>query len=73
MSVISFAHIFSCSEGCLFILFVVSFAVPKLLVRSHLFIFVFISITLYSRRCDPDNFSLAFALAEINIATLAFF
>ena len=39
---------FSHSEGCLFILFIVSFAVQKLLsfIRSHLFIFVFISITL---------------------------
>ena len=38
----SFANIFSHSEGCLFILFMVSFAVQKLLsfIRSHLFIFV---------------------------------
>ena len=44
----SFANIFSYSEDCLFVLFMVSFAVQKLLsfVRSHLFIFVFISITL---------------------------
>ena len=43
-----FANIFSHSEGYLFILFIVSFAVQKLLsfIRSHLFIFVFISITL---------------------------
>ena len=43
-----FANIFSHSVGCLFILFMVSFAVQKLLslIRSHLFIFVFISITL---------------------------
>ena len=43
-----FANIFSHSEGCLFILFMVSFALQKLLsfVRSHLFIFVFISLTL---------------------------
>ena len=48
LSVVSFAIIFSHSEGCLFILFVVSFAVQKLLslIRSHLFIFVFISIAL---------------------------
>ena len=39
MSVVSFAIIFSCSEGCLFTLFIVSFAVKKLLslIRSHLF------------------------------------
>ena len=41
----SFAIIFSHSEGCLFILFIVSFAVQKLLslIRSHLFSFVFIT------------------------------
>ena len=46
--VVSFAIIFSHSEGCLFTLLVVSFAVQKLLslIRSHLFTFVFISITL---------------------------
>ena len=46
LSVVSFAIIFSYSEGCLFILFIVSFAVQKhlRLIRSHLF--VFISITL---------------------------
>ena len=45
---VSFAIIFSHSDGCLFILFIVSFAVQKLLslIRSHLFTLVFISITL---------------------------
>ena len=39
LSVASFANIFSLSEGCLFVLFMVSFAVQKLLtfIRSHLF------------------------------------
>ena len=48
LSVASFANIFSHSDGCLFILFMVSFAVQKRLsfIRSHLFIFVFISISL---------------------------
>ena len=48
LSVISFAIIFSHSEGCLFTLLIVSFAVQKLLslIRFHLFVFVFISITL---------------------------
>ena len=48
LSVASFASIFSHSEGCLFVFFMVSFAVQKLLsfIRSHLFIFVFIFITL---------------------------
>ena len=46
--VVSFAFIFSHSEGCLFTLLIVSFAVQKLLslIRSHLFTFVFISISL---------------------------
>ena len=50
LSVISFAIIFSNSEGYLFTLFIVSFAVQKLLalIRSHLFILVFIPITLGS-------------------------
>ena len=48
LSVASFAIIFSHSEGCLFTLLIVSFVVQKLLslIRSHLFIFAFISITL---------------------------
>ena len=48
LSVVSFAIIFSHSEGCLFTLLIVSFAVQKLLnlIRSLLFTFVFISITL---------------------------
>ena len=46
--VASFANIFSHSVGCLFLLFMVSFAVKKLLsfIRFHLFICVFISIYL---------------------------
>ena len=48
LSVVSFAIIFSHSEGCLLILLIVSFALQKLLgfMKSHLFIFVFISIIL---------------------------
>ena len=48
LSVTLFANIFSHSVGYLFILFMVSFAVPKILslIRTHLFIFVFISIIL---------------------------
>ena len=48
LSVVSFAIIFSHSEGYIFTLLIVSFAVQKLLslIRSHLFTFVFISITL---------------------------
>ena len=45
LPVVSFAIIFSHSEGCLFTLLIISFAVQKLLsfIRSHLFIFAFIS------------------------------
>ena len=48
LSVGSFANIFFQSAGCLFIVFIVSFAVQKLisLIRSHVFIFAFISIAL---------------------------
>ena len=48
LSVVSFAIVFSHYESCLFTLFIVSFAVQKLLslIRSHLFTFVFIYITL---------------------------
>ena len=45
LSVVSFAIIFIHSEGCLFTLLIVFFVVQKLLslIRSHLFIFAFIS------------------------------
>ena len=48
LSLVSFAIIFSHSEGSLFTLLIVSFAVKKLLslIRSHLFTFVFISLIL---------------------------
>ena len=44
LSVALFANIFSHLVGCLFTLFMVSFAMQKLLslIRSHLFIFIFI-------------------------------
>ena len=50
LSVVSFAIIFSHSEGCFFTLLIVSFAVQKLLslIRSHLFTIAFISMTLGS-------------------------
>ena len=48
LSVVSFAIICSHSEGCLFTLLTLSFAVQNLLslIRFHLFTFVFISIIL---------------------------
>ena len=47
-SVASCANIFSHSEGCLFLLFTVSFVMQKLLslFRSHVLTFVFIKIIL---------------------------
>ena len=50
LSVTSFLIILSHSEGCLFTLLIVSFVVQKLLIliRSHLFIFAFISSILGS-------------------------
>ena len=49
LSIVSFAIIFSHSEGCfLTFFFLVYFVVQNLLnlIRSHIFIFVFISVTL---------------------------
>ena len=45
LSVVSFRIIFSHSEGCLFMLLIVSFVMQKLLIliRSYWFIFAFIS------------------------------
>ena len=44
--VASFANIFSQSIGCIFVLFMASFVVQKLVVWFALFIYAFISITL---------------------------
>ena len=46
LSVTSFTVIFSHSENCLFILFILSFAVQKLLsfIRFHLFVFISINL-----------------------------
>ena len=48
LPIASFANIFFYSEGYLFVLFMASFAAQKhlSLIKSHLFIFVFIYITL---------------------------
>ena len=48
LSVVSLAIIFAHSEGCIFTVLIVSFVMQKLLtlIRSHLFTFVFIFITL---------------------------
>ena len=60
-SIVSFAIIFSHSEGCLFTLLIVSSAVQKLisLIRSHLFTFVFIC---YSRRWVIEDLALIYVI-----------
>ena len=62
LSVVSFAIIFSHSEGCLFTLLIVSFAVQKFLslIRSHLFTFVFYFH--YSRRWVVEDLALVYVI-----------
>ena len=66
LSVVSFAIIFSHSESCLFTLFIVSFAMQKLLslIRSHLFTFVFISITLGDGSGEGNGTPLQYSCLE---------
>ena len=75
LSVVSFAIIFSHSEGSLFTLFIVSFAVQKLLslIRSCLFIFVIISITLGGSCCDVCQSALpTFSSRSFIVSSLTF-
>ena len=60
LSVALFAIIFSHSEGCLFLLFTVSFVVQNILslIRTHLFIFVF-SLH-YSQRWIKENLAVIY-------------
>ena len=60
LSVVSFAIIFSHSEGCLFTWLIVSFAVQKLLslIRSHLFTSYFC----YSRRWVIEDLALIYVI-----------
>ena len=86
LSIDSFANIFSHSEGCLFVLLIVSFAVQKLLnfFRFHLFIFVFIFITLgggsknillwfMSKSVLPVFFSKSFIVSSLTFRSLIHF
>ena len=86
LSVASFANIFSHSVGCRFVLFMVSFAVQKLLsfIKSHLFICVFISITLgdesqkvllqfMSNSVLPMFFSKSFIVSSLTFRSLIHF
>ena len=60
LSVVSFAILFTHSEGCLFNLLIVSFAVQKLfsLITSHLFSFYFC----YSRRWVIEDLALIYVI-----------
>ena len=86
MSVASFAIIFSHSEGCLFTLLIVSFAVPKLLhlIRSYLFIFCFHfqysgrwviedPAVIYVRECLPMVYSRSFIVSGLTFRSLIHF
>ena len=61
LSLVSFAIVYSHSDGCLFTLLIVSFAVQKLLslIRSHLFTFVFY---FHSRRWVIEDLALIYII-----------
>ena len=82
----SFANILSHSVGCLFILFIVSIVVQKLLslIRSHFFIFAFISfacrerpkkilVRLMSKRILPMLSSRSFVASSFKFRSLIHF
>ena len=85
MSVFSLAIIFFHSECCLFTLLKASFVVQKFLslIRSHLFIFAFISITLGGGHrgscCDlcqsvlPMFYSRSFIVSDLTFRSLIHF
>ena len=67
--VASFENIFSQFEGCLFIWFVVSLAVQKILsiIRSHLFIFVFIFTTVVNGWIKKDLATIYIKKYSVNV------
>ena len=84
LSVVSFANIFSISEGYLFILFMASFAVWKIyvLIRCHLFIFVYFYYSrrwikkdiavIYDKECSMFSFS-SFIVSSLIFRSLIHF
>ena len=70
LSVALFANIFSHSVGCLFILFMVSFAVQKLvsLIRSHLFIEMIIFNKVREKNNSPKTLSIFSRIAILLVA-----
>ena len=85
LSVVSFAIIFSHSEGCLFTLLIASFAVQKLLslIRSHLFTLVFIYhprkwaiedlALIYVIKCSAYVFLQEFIVSGLTFRSLIYF
>ena len=86
LSVVSFAIIFSHSEGCLFTLLIVSFVVQKLLIliRSHFFYFCFYfqysgrwviedPAVIYVRECLPMVYSRSFIVSGLTFRSLIHF
>ena len=73
LSVVSVAIIFSHSEGCLFTLLIVYFAVQKLLslIRSHLFTFFFYCH--YSRRWVIEDLALTYVECSDNVFLQEFY
>uniref|UniRef100_A0A8D0MRP3 Uncharacterized protein n=1 Tax=Sus scrofa TaxID=9823 RepID=A0A8D0MRP3_PIG len=80
LPVASFETIFSCSISCLFFFFFVSFAVKNLgsLIRSHWFIFAFISVSLGDRpektfvRLISENVLPMFSSRSLMVSCLMF-
>ena len=80
LSVASFEIIFSHSVNCLFVFLLVSFAVQKLvsLIRSHWFIFAFISVALGDRpektflRLMSENILPMFSSRSLMVSYLIF-
>ena len=62
LSVVSFAIIFSHSEGCIFTLFIVSFAVQKLLSLIEVPLVYFCFYFYYSRRCVIEDLALIYVI-----------
>ena len=60
MSVVSFVVIFSHSEGCLFLLFIVSFAVEKLFKCNEISLVYFCFYFHYPRRWVIENFAMIY-------------
>ena len=86
LSIISFANIFFYLVSCLFVLFMVSVAVKKLLslIRFHLYIFAFISFALgdrskknnatpYVKECSALESSWSFMFSGLTFRTLIHF